>query len=139
MKIPSIKTILNNAFKPGFLNWKSHFGLYPFEWEKGWELSVDKIILKGKPLLQVAPVLEKLVFPRAKKEFLRWLDQVSSLKGMNKLVSAHFISPVNYSRRECMDLRQSTNFENWSEDNEKALNKLADDAIKDLKKMKENI
>ncbi len=118
LTIPQLSQVIKNSFKPGMRNSKSHFGLYPFFWEDGWEDSAMQIVGKNKPLLQVAPVIKRLVFPRAKKEFLKWLDQVSSLNGMKKLVSAHFTSPVKFSRRECLELRKGINFSNWSTDHE---------------------
>ncbi len=113
LKIPSIKTVFKNAFKPGLLNLRSHFGLYPFEWQKGWESTCDEIIGRKKPLLQVAPVIERLVFPRAKKEFLRWLDDIKDLDGMKLLVPAHFSAPITFTKRECVALRQKINFSRW--------------------------
>ena len=113
MQIPSINKVLENSFKPGLRNWKSHFGIYPFEWQKGWDLSVDQIMGRTKPLLQVAPVIEKLVFPRAKKEFLRWLDEIKELEGMKLLVPAHFSAPIIFTKRECVSLRQKINFSRW--------------------------
>ena len=92
--------------------------MYPFLWKKGWEDSAFKLVGKNKPLLQVAPVVKRLVFPRAKAEFLSWLDKVSKLRGMKRLISAHFTSPVPFSRRECTLLRKSINFSDWSDTNE---------------------
>ena len=113
LQIPSINKVLENSFKPGLRNWKSHFGIYPFEWQKGWDLSVDQIMGPTKPLLQVAPVIEKLVFPRAKKEFLRWLDEIKQLEGMKLLVPAHFSAPIIFTKRVCVSLRQKINFSIW--------------------------
>ena len=68
---------------------------------------------RTKPLLQVAPVIEKLVFPRAKKEFLRWLDEIKELEGMKLLVPAHFSAPIIFTKMECVSLRQRINFSRW--------------------------
>ncbi len=113
LQIPSINTVLKNSFKPGLRNFKSHFGIYPFQWQKGWDLSVDQIMGSTKPLLQVAPVIERLVFPRAKNVFLRWLDEIKELEGMKLLVPAHFSAPIIFTKRECVSLRQKINFSRW--------------------------
>ncbi len=120
LKIPSFKTVLKNAFKPGLRNGRSHFGLYPFEWEDDWDLRVSKIVGRDKPLIQVAPVIEKLVFPRAKKEFLRWLDEIKRLDGVKLLIPAHFSAPVSFTKRECASLRQQINFSQWGTSNDEA-------------------
>ncbi|AAQ00102.1 MULTISPECIES: DUF4336 domain-containing protein [Prochlorococcus] len=114
LKIPSIKTIIKNCFKPGLRNWKSHFGIYPFEWEKNWELSTEEIIGVKSPLLQVAPVIERLVFPRAKSEFLRWLDEIKAIKGMKRIIPAHYSAPINFNDSDCKALRNKINFSEWA-------------------------
>ena len=37
---------------------------------------------------------------------------------MKRLISAHFTSPVPFSRRECMLIRKSINFSDWSDSND---------------------
>ncbi|KGG15383.1 MULTISPECIES: DUF4336 domain-containing protein [unclassified Prochlorococcus] len=117
LKIPPLLTIFKNAFKPGLRNWKSHFGIYPFLWHKDWESSAREIIGINKPLLQVAPVLQRLVFPRAKIEILRWLDELKELEGMKSLIPAHYSAPIKFTKAECVTLRSSINFTKWSPSN----------------------
>ncbi len=114
LKIPPINQVLKNSFKPGLRTIKSHFGIYPFKWEKGWELSANEIIGKEKPLIQVAPVIKRLVFPRAKIEFLRWLDELKSLSGMKRLIPAHYSAPIAFTKEDCIALRKKINFAEWS-------------------------
>ncbi|WP_269622830.1 DUF4336 domain-containing protein [Prochlorococcus marinus] len=114
LKIPSLLEVFDNAFKPGLRNCKSHFGIYPFKWDKQWELSAKEIIGNKKPLVQIAPVIQRLVFPRAKNEFLRWLDEIKTLKGMKRLISAHYSAPVSFTDRDCIALRRKVNFSNWN-------------------------
>ncbi len=113
LKIPSINDIAKNSFKPGLRTLKAHFGIFPFQWEKGWDLSAREMIGNKEPLLQVAPVIKRLVFPRAKVEFLRWLDEIKNLKGMKTIIPAHFSAPIKFTKRECINLRNRINFSDW--------------------------
>ncbi len=113
LSIPPIEEIIGNSLRPGLRNLRSHLGIYPFCWEEGWEKSALQIIGKQKPLLQVAPVIRRLVFPRAKNEFLNWLDKLSCLKGMERVISAHFCSSVEFNNYECMKLIRSIKSTDW--------------------------
>ncbi len=114
LSIPSLADILKTAFKPGLRNLESHFGLYPFVWHKGWGDSAKKLIGDDKPLLQIAPVLERLVFPRAKNEFIRWLDELSGLSKIEQLVSAHYSSPIQFTNKDCIDLKKRLISGDWA-------------------------
>ena len=117
-KMPKLNTVifrvLKNSFKPGLRRPRSHFGLFPFLWEEGWKESSEELIGKSKPLLQVAPVLERLVFPRAKKAFIDWLNKVESLKGISWLISAHYSGKVRFSKNEINVLKIKIDKSNWA-------------------------
>ena len=66
-----------------------------------------------KPKLQVAPVIRRLVFPRAKSDFLRWLDELKTIKGMKRLIPAHFSAPIKFSQKDCIEFRNKINFSDW--------------------------
>ena len=114
LEIPKIKEIFGNAFKPNLRNKRAHFGIYPFSWQKGWELSAKKLVGKNTPLIQIAPVIERLVFPRAQKAFLTWLNKVESLQGMSWLISAHYSGKVRFSKNEINTLKNKINKSNWA-------------------------
>ncbi len=118
LNIPPIGEVLRNSFQPGLRTWKAHFGLYPFEWKSGWENSSKEIIGNKKPIIQIAPVLERLVFPRAKIEFLRWLDELKKLKDMKKLIPSHFSAPIEFTSKDCLALRKKINFSSWAKSQE---------------------
>ena len=44
--------------------------------------------------LQVAPVLERLVFPRVRPQLLAWLRELADLPELRWLVPAHYDAPV---------------------------------------------
>ena len=114
LEIPKIKEIFDNSFKPNLRNRRAHFGIYPFSWQKGWELSARKLVGKSTPLIQIAPVIERLVFPRAKEAFTLWLDKVESLKGISWLISAHYSAKVKFSINEIRSLKNRINQTEWA-------------------------
>ena len=114
LEIPKIKEIFGNSFKQNLKNKKAHFGIYPFSWQKDWELSAKKIVGEKTPLIQVAPVIERLVFPRAKTAFITWLNKVESLKGISWLISAHYTGKVSFTKNEVKDLKIKVEKSNWT-------------------------
>ena len=116
LKIPKIKEIFENSFKPKLRNKKSHFGIYPFSWQKGWELSAKKLVGKRTPLIQIAPVIERLVFPRAQKVYLTWLNKIESLDGISWLISAHYCGKIRFTKYEIKALKNKINNSVWAGD-----------------------
>ena len=114
LDIPPIFEVLKTAFKPGTLNPKAHFGLFPFKWKSNWEESALKIIGQNKPILQVAPVIQRLVFPRAQKAFITWLNKLESLQGISWLISAHYSGKVRFSKNEIQSLKNKINKSDWA-------------------------
>jgi hypothetical protein len=64
----------------------------------------------------VAPVVERLVLPRALETFLQWLQQIGRLDGMQWLVPAHYSAPIAFTRQLCDELCSQTNAETWAPD-----------------------
>jgi len=114
LEIPKIKVILENSFKPNLRNKKAHFGIYPFSWQEDWELSAKKLVGKKSPLIQIAPVIERLVFPRAKKAFISWLNKVESLEGISWLISAHYSGKVRFTNNDVKFLKNKIDKSNWA-------------------------
>ncbi len=105
LEIPKFTEILGNSFKANLRNKRAHFGIYPFSWQKGWELSAKKLVGEKRPLIQIAPVIERLVFPRAKKAFLSWLNKVESINEISWLISAHYSGRVRFTQRDAKELK----------------------------------
>ena len=76
---------------------REHFGLYPFSWQDGWQQAAAALMGDPAPRLQVAPVLERLVLPRARQALLGWLDEVAGLASMRWLVPAHYSAPLAFT------------------------------------------
>ena len=114
LSIPPFIEVLKNSFKSGLRNPRAHYGIYPFLWDADWEASTKNLLLSKGDLIQIAPVLERLVFPRAKKTFINWLDKVIALRGMRWLISAHYAAPVRFTSNEASILKRRILKNKWA-------------------------
>ena len=111
LEVPSLSQLLGQAFAPGCRNPRSYFGLYPFHWRA----SSDEAFRALSPgRLQVAPVLERLVFPRAQAVVLRWLEQLVELTELRWVVPAHYDAPVPLGADGVRDLLEQIRQRNWA-------------------------
>jgi hypothetical protein len=88
------RELLAPFWQPGLRQARLYFGLYPFRWQPGWEEEGAALIRPGETVLQVAPVLERLVFPRQRHRLVAWLRQLAALEGLRWLVPAHYEAPL---------------------------------------------
>jgi len=119
LQVPSLRQLLDQAFGPGCRNARSYFGLYPFHWSGSSEQAFDRLIGSQPGRLQVAPVLERLVFPRARAVLLRWLRQLASGPGASELrwvVPAHYDAPVPASAEGMAQLADAIEARPWATD-----------------------
>ena len=123
LQIPPLRHIVKYSFKKGFRNKKFHYGIYPFLWEKDWEKSLNEIMGSDSPKIQIAPVLKKLIFPRAEEILCDWLNDVKILEGLKYFVSAHYCSPIEFTKKDCENLINQINSKEWklSNDDDKFL------------------
>ncbi len=101
LAVPSVRTLLAQAFKPGCRNARSYFGLYPFHWA----LDSAEVFEELQPRpgqLRVAPVLERLVFPRTQALIVAWVRRLAALKGLRWVVPAHYDAPVPCSPEQLL-------------------------------------
>jgi hypothetical protein len=113
LNIPPLKEIFNYSFKKDLRNWRSHFGIYPFLWDEDWESSLVEIMGEDTPKIQVAPVLQKLIFPRSKEVLLKWLENIKSFEDMEYLIPAHFTAPIKFTIEDCQKLINEINSQKW--------------------------
>jgi hypothetical protein len=113
LNIPPLKEIFKYSFKKDLRNWRSHFGIYPFSWDEDWESSLVEIMGKDTPKIQIAPVLQKLIFPRSKEVLLKWLENIKSLEDMEYLIPAHFTAPIKFTIEDCQKLINEINSQKW--------------------------
>ena len=97
LDVPGLPELLRDAFKPGLRSLRAHFGLYAFRWKPGWQAAADGLMGSEAPRLQVAPVLERLVLPRARPAMERWLEQLLSVETLRWLIPAHYSAPLRFT------------------------------------------
>ena len=92
---------------------RSHFGIYPFLWDEDWESSLVEIMGNDIPKIQIAPVLQKLIFPRSKEVLLKWLENIKCFEDMEYLIPAHFTAPIKFTIEDCQKLINEINSQKW--------------------------
>jgi len=114
LQVPPLGRMLAQAFRPGCRQARSYFGLYPFQWMGSSEHAFEALTAEAPGGLQVAPVLERLVFPRARAVLLRWLEQVAQLQELRWVVPAHYDAPVPASADTIRELIASIQSRTWA-------------------------
>ena len=114
LEVPTLPEVLRHAFRPGLRSAKAHFGLYPFQWTSGWEAAAAELMGEAEPKIQVAPVLERLVLPRAKGALLDWLEQLGQWSDLRWLVSAHYNAPIGFTAGTLASLVQKLSERPWA-------------------------
>lgn len=96
VRVPSLQQVLQEAIKAEHRRARSHFGIYPFEWSSGWEEEADQLIdnVLSANGVGLAPVLERLVFPRSKSPFIAWMRSLANASRIDQLIAAHYDAPV---------------------------------------------
>lgn len=112
--VPPLAGVLRHAFAPGCRSPRSHFGLYPFAWQPGWEQEFERLVGPGSCRTQVAAVLERLVFPRNRPALLAWLRELAQLPGLRRLVPAHYDAPVPTSAEQLLELAAELERRPWA-------------------------
>ena len=112
LDVPSWREWFATAFAPGFRNPRVHFGFYPFRWSPGWEEEFEG--LAGG--IGVAPVLERLVFPRARDSLLAWIRRLAARPGLVRLISAHHGSPCALVASDLENLALRLEHSDWAGD-----------------------
>jgi Domain of unknown function (DUF4336) len=69
----------------------NYFGLYPFQWQSGWEQSFTALRNNGR--IFVAPILQALILNRDPKSTIEWVDRVSQWD-FDRIISCHFDAPI---------------------------------------------
>ncbi len=114
LDVAPLMEMLRTSLAPGCRQARSHFGLYPFRWRSHWQEAADALLPPGPPRIQVAAVLERLVFPRARPALLAWLRQLASLPELTWLIPAHYAAPVACSSAELAALASELEARPWA-------------------------
>jgi len=70
---------------------KAYFGLFPFQWQSGWEQSFEALCGQGRPF--VAPILQTFILDHDPQGVIAWADRVASWK-FEQIISCHFDAPI---------------------------------------------
>lgn len=116
LAVPPLLETLRDALAQPQRNTRNHFGLYPFRWPAGWEAEFEQLIATQSDGLQVAPVLERLVFPRCRTQLSRWLRDLAGLPEIRRLVAAHHEAPVDCSPSTLAALADRLDTRDWAVD-----------------------
>jgi hypothetical protein len=114
LQVPPLTTVLAQAFAPGCRGPRSHFGLYPFAWQPEWQEAFEQLVGPEPCRLQVAAVLERLVFPRNRAVLVEWLRQLAALPGLRWVVPAHYDAPVSCSGEALAALVEALEERPWA-------------------------
>jgi hypothetical protein len=108
--VPPLGEVLRRSLAPGLRSARAHLGFYPFAWQPGWEREFEALTRGPGDPLTVAPVLERLVFPRSREALVRWLGELARWPELRWLVPAHYDAPVPCSaellERTARDLQE---------------------------------
>ena len=88
--------------------------MYPFDWQTGWRDDAAALMGDETAKLQVAPVLERLVLPRAQQAINAWLQQLESKSNLRWLIPAHYSAPLAFSTQQASALRSELQQKNWA-------------------------
>lgn len=116
LQVPPLPEILGGAMAPGLRNRRSHLGIYPFRWPSDWEAEFNQLLEAGQAELHVAPVLERLVFPRSRTTLVAWIRELSTLSGITQLIPAHYEAPVACSSDSLKVLADQLESRPWARD-----------------------
>lgn len=116
LQIPGLPELLADMLRPGCRGPRSHFGFYPFRWQPGWQEQAEALLARPGAPLQVAPVLERLVFPRVRTQLVAWLRQLATLPDLRWLVPAHYDAPVQISAVQLERLAAELEARPWAPD-----------------------
>lgn len=97
LDVPSLSQALQEARRAPDHSRKAYFGLYPFNWQDGWEQSFFTLHNQGRPF--VAPVLQTLIFNRNVKRVLAWVDQVAQWP-FEQVISCHLSAPLKMNAKD---------------------------------------
>ncbi len=117
LDIAPLGEALAGCLAPGCRDFRSHFGFYPFRWREGWETDgSEELTLDDAGRLQVAPVLERLVFPRSRMILLNWIQRLTCLEHLRWVIPAHYDAPVAASAQVLHQVISHLSARDWAPD-----------------------
>lgn len=116
LELPGWRGLLNGLLAPGLRSRRAYYGLYPFRWQSGWQAAFQQLVPGDQPTLQVAPVLERLVFPRCRAALLAWIRALAAEPQLRWLVPAHYEAPLACGPEQLGELAADLERRPWAPD-----------------------
>lgn len=104
LEVASLSQSIRDAAQAPDRSKRAYFGLYPFQWQDGWQDSFEA--LRGDGRLLVAPILRTLILNRAPKQVIDWAEQVAQWH-FQRIIPCHLQSPIV---ADAEDFRQAFEF-----------------------------
>jgi Domain of unknown function (DUF4336) len=82
---------LSKSFTAPDRSKQNYFGLYPFQWQSGWQKRFSDLHNQGE--LLVAPILQTLILNRAPQQTIEWIDRVTQWD-FEQIIPCHFDAPI---------------------------------------------
>jgi hypothetical protein len=116
LEVPPLGEVLGRCLAPGCRGARAHFGFYPFRWLPGWQKDFEALVPGDRSSLQVAAVLERLVFPRQRASLVAWIRALAELQGLRWVMPAHHDAPVASSAVDLAELADRIERGPWAPD-----------------------
>jgi len=116
LQVPPLGRVLADAWAAPGRSARNHFGLYPFRWPEGWEQEFSALLSSQWNGIGIAPVLERLVFPRSRGALIAWLQSLAADGSIRQLVAAHFAAPMPCTASTLQALADQLQQRQWAPD-----------------------
>lgn len=97
LKTVGVVQAIRDALKAPNHSKKAYFGLFPFQWQSGWERSFDALRSHGRPF--VAPILQTFILDHNPQGVLDWADRVANWN-FERIIPCHFDAPIAATPQE---------------------------------------
>ena len=114
LRITKLADVIQHAMAPGCRKAEAHFGLFPFQWVGDWQHDFAQLAPGPGCELQVAAVVERLVFPRHRALLVTWIRQLASRHSVRWLVPAHYEACIATSPESLQLLADGIEARQWA-------------------------
>jgi len=116
LAVRSLLNMLQEMLKTQDRSAANHFGFFPFLWPQNWEAELDALKAADSISIGLAPVLERLVFVRARGSFVTWLRTLAATADHFTVIPAHYSAPIAVSSQHFCDLADHLESRHWAPD-----------------------
>jgi len=97
LKIAGFSQLLRDSIKAPSHAPKNYFGLFPFQWQPGWEAAFEALRGQGRPF--VAPLLQSFILDHDPQAVLTWADKVAQWD-FERVIPCHFEGAIATTPQE---------------------------------------